>query len=39
MVTLPFRNRADAGQQLARALQEYRGRHAVVLAIPRGLTG
>ena len=36
MVMLPFRNRADAGQQLARALEEYRGRHAVVLAIPRG---
>src|SRR5690606_20930587 len=31
-----FRDRADAGRQLARALERYRGRDAVVLALPRG---
>ncbi len=36
MVTLPFRDRDDAGRQLAAALLHYRGSHPVVLAIPRG---
>lgn len=31
-----FEDRADAGRQLAVALTDYRGRHPVVLAIPRG---
>jgi putative phosphoribosyl transferase len=31
-----FRNRTDAGQKLARALDKYRGQRALVLAIPRG---
>jgi putative phosphoribosyl transferase len=31
-----FRNRADAGKRLAGALQAYRGRDVIVLAIPRG---
>ncbi len=31
-----FRDRKDAGQQLARALSEYRGQEALVLGIPRG---
>lgn len=31
-----FESRLDAGAQLARALAAYRGRHALVLAIPRG---
>ncbi len=31
-----FENRRDAGRKLARALEEYRGRNALVLAIPRG---
>ncbi len=31
-----FRDRKDAGRQLARALRLYRGQDAVVLAIPRG---
>jgi putative phosphoribosyl transferase len=31
-----FENRTDAGRQLATALLKYRGRHAVVLALPRG---
>ncbi|BCZ84423.1 hypothetical protein PTKU64_80980 [Paraburkholderia terrae] len=32
-----FRNRADAGQQLAAALNRYTGRRdVVVLALPRG---
>ncbi|MGZ3293369.1 MAG: phosphoribosyltransferase [Xanthobacteraceae bacterium] len=31
-----FRDRADAGHQLAKALAEYKGRNAVVLALPRG---
>ena len=31
-----FQNRADAGQQLARALVKYKARHPVVLALPRG---
>ena len=31
-----FRNREEAGKQLARALEGYRGTDAVVLALPRG---
>ncbi|MBD3296008.1 MAG: phosphoribosyltransferase [Candidatus Omnitrophica bacterium] len=31
-----FRNRKDAGQQLAGALENYRGTGALVLAVPRG---
>ena len=31
-----FTDRRDAGQRLARALEQYRGRNALVLAIPRG---
>ncbi len=31
-----FSNREDAAQQLARALQKYRGQHPLILAIPRG---
>ena len=31
-----FRDRADAGHRLAKALAKYKGRHAVVLALPRG---
>ncbi len=31
-----FRDRTDAGEQVARELGEYRGRDALVLAIPRG---
>ena len=31
-----FRNREDAAQQLVRALDAWRGRHPLVLAIPRG---
>ena len=31
-----FRDRADAGRALARHLSAYRGRHVVVLGIPRG---
>jgi len=31
-----FRNRSDAGKRLAGALQVYRGRDVIVLAIPRG---
>lgn len=33
---LPFRDRADAGRQLAAALARYRGQQPLVLAIPRG---
>lgn len=36
MVSLPFQDRDDAARQLAAALQQYRGSHPVVLAIPRG---
>lgn len=36
MTSLPFRDREDAAQQLARALARFRGSHPVVLAIPRG---
>lgn len=31
-----FRNRTDAGQQLAKALSRYKNKNALVLAIPRG---
>lgn len=31
-----FRNRAEAGQRLARLLEKYRGQEAVVYALPRG---
>jgi predicted phosphoribosyltransferase len=33
---MPFENRAEAAQLLANRLQHYRGRHPLVLAIPRG---
>jgi predicted phosphoribosyltransferase len=33
---MAFENRAEAGRLLARRLDEYRGRHPLVLAIPRG---
>ena len=33
---MPFENRAEAGQRLARRLDSYRGQKALVLAIPRG---
>lgn len=31
-----YSNRSEAGQQLARALDQYRGRDVIVLALPRG---
>jgi predicted phosphoribosyltransferase len=33
---MAFENRAEAGRLLARRLEEYRGKHPLVLAIPRG---
>ena len=33
---MTFRDRSDAGRRLAEALSAYRGRNAVVLALPRG---
>lgn len=33
---MAFRNRSEAGRKLARALLKYKGRHPVVLALPRG---
>ncbi len=33
---MPFQNRTDAGRRLAEALQDYRQRQPVVLALPRG---
>jgi len=33
---MPFRDRVDAGRQLAKALRDYKRRHPVVLALPRG---
>ena len=33
---MPFRDRVDAGRQLAAALSRYRGKAPVVLALPRG---
>ena len=32
----PFKDREDAGKRLARALLEFRGKHVVVLGMPRG---
>lgn len=33
---MPFRNRIEAGQELARALAPYKQQHPVILALPRG---
>lgn len=33
---MPFRNRAEAGRQLATALGRYKDRHPLILALPRG---
>lgn len=33
---MTFRDRSDAGRRLAKALSKYKGRNAVVLALPRG---
>lgn len=33
---MPFENRADAGERLARMLHQYRGDNPVVVALPRG---
>jgi len=33
---MPFKNRADAGRKLAKALAGYKGQEPVVLALPRG---
>ncbi len=33
---MDFHDRSDAGRKLAKALSEYKGRNAVVLALPRG---
>lgn len=33
---LPFKNREEAGKELARALTEFRGKNGVVLGMPRG---
>jgi predicted phosphoribosyltransferase len=33
---MPFRNRDEAARRLADRLAEYRGRHPLVLGIPRG---
>ena len=33
---MPFRNRSDAGRQLAQALAQYKGQRPIVLALPRG---
>jgi predicted phosphoribosyltransferase len=33
---MTFQDRSDAGRRLAKALSEYKGRNAVVLALPRG---
>ena len=32
----PYRNRADAGRELAEALRRYRSEHPIVLGLPRG---
>ena len=33
---MTFRDRSDAGRRLAKALSGYKGRNAVILALPRG---
>lgn len=33
---MPFKNRSEAGQKLARALSDYKDQDAVILALPRG---
>ena len=33
---MPFRDRVEAGQRLAKALQDYKGQDAIVYALPRG---
>lgn len=33
---MPFKNRSEAGQKLARALSHYKDQHPVILALPRG---
>ncbi len=33
---MPFRNRQDAGRQLAAALSQYKGKDCIALALPRG---
>src|ERR1035441_1244922 len=33
---MTYQDRSDAGRRLAKALSEYKGRNAVVLALPRG---
>ena len=33
---MPFENRSEAGQKLARALSNYKDQHPVILALPRG---
>ena len=33
---MPFKNRSEAGQKLARALSNYKDHHPVILALPRG---
>jgi hypothetical protein len=33
---MPFENRAQAAHMLRRRLEQYRGQHPLVLAIPRG---
>ena len=33
---MTYQDRSDAGRRLAKELSEYRGRNAVVLALPRG---
>jgi len=33
---MPFADRKEAGRQLAKALEHYKGMHALVLALPRG---
>ncbi len=35
-LTMPFRDRSDAGRRLAKALASYKTLHPVVLALPRG---
>ena len=35
-ISMPFKNRADAGRKLANALVEYKVQQPVILALPRG---